>query len=110
MQSCVLHGLFAYRSIECAVGHLPSPRIGTTTLRVRSVMPPPHAMEHGVQSLHTSNAQFRSHDSVLQFSDSWTVSQALPPFFAFVRIERVLTRTPPSHSFEHFDQPDHSDI
>jgi hypothetical protein len=33
----------------------------------------------------------------------------MPPFFALVRIERVLNLVPPSQSFVHFDQPDHSD-
>jgi hypothetical protein len=47
---------------------------------------------------------------VLHGLASLTAEQPLPPFFGFVRIERVRSSTPPSQSFEHFDQPDHLDI
>merc|ERR1719379_2652710 len=67
-------------------------------------------MEQGDHELQSSSAQSRSQEPVLHGSSSWTVSHDLPPFFAFVRTERVRIRTPLSHSFVHLDQPDHSDI
>jgi hypothetical protein len=54
--------------------------------------------------------QSRSQDPVLQGLPSLTAEQPLPPFFGFVRIDRVLSSTPPSQSLEHFDHPDHRDI
>merc|ERR1719236_205188 len=67
-------------------------------------------MEQGAQLVQSSRVQSRSQEPVLQDSSSCTVSQPIPPFLAFVRIERVLIMMPPSHSLEHLDQPDHSDM
>jgi len=67
-------------------------------------------MEQGDHEVQSSNVQSRSHEPVLHGSASATAEQPRPTFFVFVMMDRVLCLTPPSQSFEHFDQPDHLDI
>mmetsp|Transcript_96407 Transcript_96407/g.190962 ORF Transcript_96407/g.190962 Transcript_96407/m.190962 type:complete len:216 (-) Transcript_96407:1258-1905(-) len=57
MQSCVLHRCSSMRSPESVLGHLPRPRIGTSTGRVREVMPPPQAAEQVLHLLQSSSLQ-----------------------------------------------------
>jgi hypothetical protein len=67
-------------------------------------------MEQGDQAVQSSRVQSRSQEPVLQGLPSLTAEQPFPPFFGFVRMDRVRSSTPPSQSLEHFDQPDHLDI
>mmetsp|Transcript_1340 Transcript_1340/g.4553 ORF Transcript_1340/g.4553 Transcript_1340/m.4553 type:complete len:281 (-) Transcript_1340:1600-2442(-) len=110
VHSCVLHCCSWKRLRDVFFGHLPWPRMGTSTLRVCVVTPPLQAMEHGAQSDQSSSLQSRSQDPVLQDRSSCTASQPVPPFFGLTRMERVFTWTPLSHSLVHFVQPDHDDI
>merc|ERR1719238_2718107 len=67
-------------------------------------------MEQGDQDVQSSRVQSRSQEPVLQGLPSLTAEHPLPPFLGLVRMDRVRSSTPPSQSFEHFDQPDHLDI
>jgi hypothetical protein len=67
-------------------------------------------MEHGVQDVQPESMQFLSQEPVAHGLDSSTVLQAIPPFFGFIKMDRVWDCRPPPHSAVHFDQPDQADI
>merc|ERR1719473_127013 len=110
MHACVLQSCISYRWYDFGFGQVPPPRIGMSTFLTLYWLPLSQAMEHGDHDVHSSRVQSRSQDPVLQGLPSLTALQPFPPFFGFVRIERVRSSTPPSQSLEHFDQPDHLDI
>merc|ERR1719420_482449 len=109
-QSCVLHFSIWRRLGPFGLGHLPLPRMGTRTRRHFSWKPPPHATEHGDQSVQGASSQSRSQDIVLHGTVSMTVLQDMPPFFGFTRMLRVRDLVPPPHSSRvHAEYRDHSD-
>mmetsp|Transcript_104966 Transcript_104966/g.208671 ORF Transcript_104966/g.208671 Transcript_104966/m.208671 type:complete len:262 (+) Transcript_104966:712-1497(+) len=105
-QSCVLQCCSCRRSPASGFGHLPRPRIGTSTGRERDDIPPPHAAEQGLQLFQSSSWQSWSQEPVLQGRASCIASQPRPPLRGFIKTDRVFTWTPPPQSLEHFDQPD----
>merc|ERR1719171_736699 len=109
MQSWVLHCRISKRSGCFSLGQRPFARMGMSTLRMRSWIPPPQAIEHGSQFVHSMSVQSRSHEPVLHGCSSNVVSHSVPPFLGLVRIERVFPCVPPPHSLEQALQSDHSD-
>merc|ERR1719261_2005492 len=110
VHSCGLHTSIWCRQGLRSWGHSPFPRIGTTTRRHFSWKPPPHATEHGDQSVQGASSQSRSQDIVLHGTVSMTVLQDMPPFFGFTRMLRVRDLVPPPHSSRvQAEYRDHSD-
>merc|ERR1712176_1205461 len=107
-QACVLQSSRTYRSGSSSFQHLPRPRSDKVTDFSLYLNPVAHAFEHGVNSLHSESEQSRSQVPELHVCDSCKVSQAFPAFFGRTSIVRVCDCTPPPHSTEHFDHPDHS--
>lgn len=96
--------------VSMSVGQALPPCMGaTTTLRVRSCVPPPLDKEHAPQLVHGVTSQLSGQGLVLH-GWVWSVSpHAAPPHAASCRTARVRVLVPLPHALEHGSQLPHRD-